>query len=53
MDAMKKTQTDHARATYGALPSSGKSRYVASLVETSGSQAEVAELLDLSPGRIC
>lgn len=52
MDAIKGNQTNQARATYSALTSSGKSRYVASLAETSGSQAEVAELLNLTPGRI-
>lgn len=52
MDAIKLQQTNQARATYSALTSSGKSRYVASLTETSGSQAEVAELLDLTAGRI-
>lgn len=52
MDIIKENQTNQARATYKALTSSGKSRYVASLSKTSESQAEVAELLDLSPGRI-
>jgi len=52
MDAIKENQTNQARATYTGLTSSGKSRYVSSLVETSGSQIEVAELLDLSKGRI-
>nr|WP_176705385.1 hypothetical protein [Rahnella sp. WMR114] len=49
---MKEVQSQQARATYQGLTSSGKSRYVAALVEEAGSQAEVGRMLKLTPGRI-
>ena len=53
LEAVQEAQKVHAKATYQALTSSGKSRYVTELVDAYGSQAQVAKLLDLSPGRIC
>lgn len=53
IDAVQADQKIQAKATYGALTSSGKSRYVSELTAAYESQARVAELLDLSPGRIC
>ncbi|MBM5060846.1 hypothetical protein HYO09_05125 [Vibrio parahaemolyticus] len=53
--AMEKIQLDQktqAKATYHSLSSAGKARYIATLVEFEGSQSAVAELLDLSRGRI-
>ena len=49
---MKEVQSQQARATYQGLTSSGKSRYVAALVDEAGSQAEVGRMLKLPPGRI-
>lgn len=48
----------HAQATYQGMTGSGKSRYVAAMVELEkkngdrGAQARVAKTLDLTPGRI-
>ena len=53
IEAVQAEQKIQAKATYNALTSSGKSRYIAELAESYKSQARVAELLDLSPGRIC
>lgn len=52
MDQMKETQQAVAIATYKGMTSSGKSRYVAELVQTLGSQSEAAGFLKLTPGRI-
>ncbi|MDD4914621.1 MAG: hypothetical protein PHW13_06250 [Methylococcales bacterium] len=51
-------QKQHAKAAYHGMTGSGKSRYVAQLVdiekaiEPRGAQARVAETLDLTAGRI-
>lgn len=52
LDALEEIQTTQARATYSGLTGSGKSRYVQAMVDAVGSQAKVADMLDLSPGRI-
>lgn len=51
--SVHQNQKIHAQATYSGLTGSGKSRYVSELVKSYESQAAVAELLDLSRGRIC
>jgi hypothetical protein len=51
-DATQKAQRIQAKATYDGLTSGGKSRFVNNLTEAYGSQARVADELDLSPGRI-
>jgi len=56
--ALEAQQKQQAKAVYSGMTGSGKSRYVASLVEIEksnnerGAQARVAETLDLTPGRI-
>ena len=51
-------QKQQAKAVYHGMAGSGKSRYVAKLVEiekqneSRGAQARVAETLELTPGRI-
>ena len=51
-------QQQQSKATYDGMTGSGKSRYVAKLVEIEkieeekGAQARVARMLDLSPSRI-
>ncbi|MGI2047918.1 helix-turn-helix domain-containing protein [Shewanella oncorhynchi] len=45
-------QKSQAKAAYHSLSSAGKARYIVTLVEFEGSQSAVAELLDLSRGRI-
>lgn len=52
LEHVREVQGQQARATYKGLTSSGKSRYVASLTEEVGSQAGVAKMLNLTPGRI-
>jgi len=58
IQALKAKQKQHAIAAYQGMTGSGKSRYVAKLVEieaaqeSRGAQARVAETLDLSEGRI-
>ena len=55
---LEQRQKQQAKAAYHGMTGSGKSRYVAQLVEIEkereerGAQARVAETLDLSPGRI-
>lgn len=55
---LEQRQKQQAKAAYHGMTGSGKSRYVAQLVEVEkerearGAQARVAETLDLSPGRI-
>ena len=49
---MREAQGKVVRATYNGLTSSGKYRYVASLVEEVGSQAEVSRMLNITPGRV-
>lgn len=53
IDAVQADQKIQAKATYNALTSAGKPRYVSELADAYKSQARVADLLDLSPGRIC
>lgn len=53
IETVQADQKIQAKATYNALTSSGKPRYVSELADAYNSQARVAELLDLSPGRIC
>lgn len=52
LDDTREAQGKVARATYNGLTSSGKSRYVASLVKEVGSQAEVSRMLNITPGRV-
>lgn len=52
IDAVQEAQKIQARATYKGLTGHGKARYVNELVQAHGSQVQVANLLDLSPGRI-
>lgn len=52
LDDLREAQGKAVRATYNGLTSSGKSRYVASLVEEVGSQAEVSRMLNITPGRV-
>jgi hypothetical protein len=55
---IEQTQKEHAKAAYNGMTGSGKSRYVGKLVEIEkaneekGAQARVAQLLDLTPGRV-
>ncbi|WP_321922037.1 hypothetical protein [Burkholderia sp. BCC1998] len=55
---LEQTQKEQAKAAYNGMTGSGKSRYVATLVEIErsvddkGAQARVANMLDLSAGRI-
>lgn len=55
---LQEQQKEQARAAYNGMTGSGKSRYVTKLVEIErdkeekGAQARVADMLDLSPGRI-
>ncbi|WP_200182645.1 hypothetical protein [Ectothiorhodospira mobilis] len=55
---MKTKQKEHAIAVYHGMTGSGKSRYVSKLVEIEatqeprGAQSRVADMLDLSEGRI-
>ena len=55
---MEETQKEHAQAAYNGMTGSGKSRYVSKLVEIEkakeerGAQARVAQLLDVTPGRV-
>lgn len=58
INQLKEQQKVNARATFQGMTGSGKSRYVSELVEyekeqnSNGAQARVAEMLNLSPGRI-
>jgi ABC-type phosphate transport system ATPase subunit len=55
---LQQQQYAHARAAYDGMSGCGKSRYVTSLVEMEkakgekGAQGRVADMLDLTPGRI-
>jgi hypothetical protein len=54
-EVIKSVREDHkvlAQATYNGLTGSGKTRFVSDMVEAYGSQARVAQMLELSPGRI-
>lgn len=57
-DKAREEHQQHARATYQGMTGSGKSRYVAAMVDLErkngerGAQARVAKTLDLTPGRI-
>lgn len=50
--AVQEVQKIQAKATYQGLTGSGKSRYVSELAKAYGGQSPVADLLDLSRGRI-
>lgn len=50
--AVHQAQKVQAKATYSGLTGAGKARYVTELASSYNSQAQVAELLDLSKGRI-
>lgn len=58
IQAMKARQKEQAIAAYHGMTGSGKSRYVSKLVEIEatqeqrGAQSRVANMLDLSEGRI-
>ncbi|MDD1023179.1 hypothetical protein M5G24_29640 [Pseudomonas sp. TNT2022 ID1048] len=52
LDVIQNTQKIQAKATYKGLTGSGKSRYVTEMAEQLGSQVKVAEMLDLTRGRI-
>ncbi|WP_205125733.1 hypothetical protein [Pseudoalteromonas sp. A757] len=55
---LEKRQKQQAKAAYQGMTGSGKSRYVAELVEIEkengerGAQARVAETLEITPGRV-
>lgn len=50
--SIHQAQKIQAQATYSGLTGAGKARYVGELVKSYGSQADVATLLDRTPGRI-